>query len=127
MVCRRVRRQRGRRNLLAFAVQILLHCLTGTREIVHGLMPLVRHPHRGELAPRATAWRGLPHHARSSSLDRRPPSGQARGPAPAAEVLEQSVETISCRPCRFLTPETPAGSTRTAYDRVTGRSEPRQL
>ena len=35
---------------MALALQILLRCLTGAREIAHGLMPLVRHPDRGELA-----------------------------------------------------------------------------
>jgi len=41
--------QHQRRDLLALALQVLLRRLTGAREIAHGLMPLVRHPDRGEL------------------------------------------------------------------------------
>jgi len=42
--------QHQRRDLLALALEILLRRQAGAREVAHGLMPLVGHPHSRELA-----------------------------------------------------------------------------
>src|SRR5262245_2218382 len=41
--------QHQRGDLLALALEILLRRQTGAREVTHGLMPLVGHPHSREL------------------------------------------------------------------------------
>src|SRR5215469_6843058 len=92
--------QHQRRDLLALALEILLHCLTGAREIAHGLMALVRHPHRGELARAqqlGEAYRITPVRLHSITGPLRNERG-GHHQALVAEALEQSVESISCRP-----------------------------
>src|SRR6516162_10352468 len=84
-----------------FALEVLLHCLTSAREIAHSLMALVRHPHRGEFV-RAQQL-GEAH--RIASIRLHAIAGLLRNQrgsyylALLAEALEQSIETISCRPC----------------------------
>src|SRR5262245_39656896 len=96
--------QHQRRDLLALALHILLRCLTGARQIAHGLMPLVRYPHRREL----TGARQLGETDRIAPVRLHPVTrllGDKRGSnhdALVAEALDQPVEPVSRRP-RFVT------------------------
>src|SRR6516165_8674891 len=83
------------------ALEVLLHCLTGAREIAHSLMALVRHPHRGEFARAqqlGEAYRIAPVRLHSIAGLLRNERG-SHHQAVMAEALEQSVEAISCRSC----------------------------
>src|SRR5262245_29305449 len=92
--------QHQRRDLLALALQILLRCLTGAREIAHGLMTAVRHPHSREL----TGARQLGKTDGIAPVRLNPVTrllGDKRGSnhdALVAEALDQPVEPVSRRP-----------------------------
>src|SRR5262245_45106160 len=89
--------QHQRRDLLALALQILLRCLTGAREIAHGLMTAVRHPHSREL----TGARQLGKTDRIAPVRLNPVTrllGDKRGSnhdALVAEAFDQPVEPVS--------------------------------
>jgi hypothetical protein len=93
--------QHQRRDLLALALEVLLRRLTGAREVAHGLMPLVGHPHCGEFA--SPQQLGQFHRIAPIGLDPiawflRDQRGSHHHDL-VAESLDQSVETVSRRPC----------------------------